>query len=110
MGDFPLNIDPKPINGGVLVRMIGGSNKTSGGIILPPTAQARPTQGRVEEISRGYYDTGVFREHEVKVGDIVVFSSNSGFDLILDDIEFRIIHEKEIIAILRGVNYGEETI
>lgn len=110
MGDFPLNIDPKPINGGVLVRIIGGSNKSAGGIILPPTTQGRPIQGRVEEISRGYHDGGVFRGHEVEVGDIVMFSSNSGFDLILDDIEFRIIHEKEIIAILRGVNYGKETI
>ena len=77
---------------------------------LPETARSRPVQGRVEEVSRGYYEEGIFREHEVHIGDIVIFPFGSGFDLVLDEIEYRIIHEKEIVAILRGVNYGEETI
>ena len=91
MGDFPLNIDPKPINGGVLVRIIGGSNKSAGGIILPPTTQGRPIQGRVEEISRGYHDGGVFRGHEVEVGDIVMFSSKNS----IADRSFRFLRPED---------------
>lgn len=106
MGDFPLGVEPKPINGGVLVRIVGGSERTANGLYIPHTARSRPIQGRVEEVSRGYYDEGIFREHEVHIGDIIVFPAGSGFDLVLDDIEYRIIHEKEIVAILRGVNYG----
>lgn len=107
MGDFPLDIDPKPINGGVLVRMVGGSEtRTSSGLVIPQTASFRPIQGRVEEVSRGYYEQGFFRTHEVHIGDVVVFPANAGLDLFLDDEEFRIVHEKEIIVILRGVNYG----
>jgi chaperonin GroES len=109
MGDFPRTVDPVPINGGVLVRIIGNSNITSGGLYLPDTAATRPVQGKVEEVSRGYYDpSGVWREHEVQIGDVVIFTWREGFDLVLDDAEYRIIHEKNIVAILKGVNYVDD--
>jgi chaperonin GroES len=109
MGDFPRSADPVPINGGVLVRIIGNSNRTSGGLFLPETATTRPVQGVVEEVSRGYFDlSGVWRTHEVQIGDVVIFTWREGFDLILDDIEYRIIQEKDIVAILKGVTYAEE--
>jgi hypothetical protein len=38
---------------------------------------------------------------------VVIFNWKAGFDLQLDDVEFRLVHEKEILAILRGVDYGE---
>lgn len=107
MGDFPRSVDPVPLNGGVLVRMIGNSNVTSGGLYLPETATTRPVQGVVEVTSRGYFDpSGVWRTHEVQIGDVVIFTWREGFDLVLDDIEYRIIHEKDIVAILKGVDYA----
>jgi chaperonin GroES len=106
MGDFPLGVDPKPINGRVLIRMIGNSRKTSGGIHIPDTAHEYPVQGVVEELSPGWYEEGLFRGHQVAIGDTVIFNWKAGFDLLLDETEFRLIHEKEILAILRGVNYG----
>ena len=106
MGDFPLGVDPRPINGRVLVRLIGNTKKTSGGIHLPDTAHEYPVQGKVEELSPGWYVDGYLRPHQVAIGDIVIFNWKSGFDLKLDDIEYRIIHENDILAILRGVNYG----
>lgn len=107
MGDFPLGVDPLPINGRVLVKMIGNSRKTSGGIHIPETAKEYPVQGRVEELSPGWYEEGVFRSHQVAIGDVVIFNWKAGFDLLLDETEYRLVHEKEIIAVLRGVNYGE---
>jgi chaperonin GroES len=109
MGDFPLSIDPKPINGRVLVRIVGNSRKTTGGIEIPETAHEYPVQGIVEELSPGWYEEGVFRTHQVAIGDTVIFNFKAGFDLYLDKTEFRLVHEKEILAILRGVNYAEET-
>lgn len=107
MGDFPLGVDPKPINGRVLVQVVGDADKTSGGIVIPDSVVSRPMQGLVEEISEGYYDKGgVFRNHTVHIGDVVIFNWKAGFDLQLDDVNYRIVHEEEIIAILRGVNYG----
>jgi len=109
MGDFSRNVDPVPLNGGVLVRVVGNSQMTTGGIYLPETASTRPVQGVVECVSRGYYDpSGSWLDHEVHIGDVVIFNWRSGFDLILDDAEYRIIHERDIVAILKGANYGEE--
>lgn len=107
MGDFPLGVDPKPINGQVLVRMVKGGRQTSGGIHLPETVKAYPILGKVEEISPGWYEEGLFRDHQVAIGDTVIFNWKAGVDLYLDDIEFRIVHEKDILAILRGVDDGE---
>lgn len=109
MGDFPLSIDPKPINGRVLVRIVGNSRRTSGGIEIPDTAHEYPVQGVVEEVSEGYYEEGMFRPHSVHIGDTVIFNWKAGFDLYLDKTEYRLVHEKEILAVLRGVNYGKES-
>jgi chaperonin GroES len=106
MGDFNRTVDPKPINGGVLVRMLEDADRTSGGIIIPETVASRPMLGVVEETSDGYLTDGVMRYHEVHIGDVVIFNWKAGFDLQLDDEDFRIIHEREILAILRGYNYG----
>lgn len=107
MGDFPLGIDPKPINGRVLVRMIGNVRKTSGGIHIPETATEYPLHGVVEELSPGWYEGGLFRPHQVAIGDTVIFNWKAGFDLQLEEVEYRLVHEKEILAILRGLNYGK---
>jgi chaperonin GroES len=112
MSDFPLNIDPVPLHGHVLVRMLGNSKSSSGGIIIPDTVVNRPIQGVVEEVSQGEFVwDGQWVTHQVHIGDSVIFNWKSGFDLVLEDgdrtVEYRIIHEKEIIAILKGVNYGE---
>lgn len=110
MGDFPLNVDPRPLNGYVLVRMVGSTEITSGGLYLPKSAHERPIQGKVEEVSPGWYEGMMYRSHQVAIGDVVIFNWKAGFDLRLDDgdetIDFRIVHERDIIAILRGVNYG----
>lgn len=107
MGDFRRSVDPKPLNGVILVRMIGNSKQTAGGIHIPETAVAYPVQGVVEEISPGWYEAGLFRSHQVAIGDVVIFNWKDGFDLTLDDVEYRFLHEKFILAILQGVNYGE---
>lgn len=108
MGDFNKSVDPKPINGRLLVRMVGNSSKTTGGLFIPATAVSRPIHGVVEATSEGYYEGGVWRRHAVHIGDVVIFKSMDGFDLELDDDDYRIIHENEVVAVLQGVNYGEE--
>lgn len=106
MGDFPLGVDPKPLNGRVLVRMIGNSKTTSGGIHLPETAHEYPLQGIVEALSEGWYGPNGVRNHQVSIGDVVVFNWKAGFDLQLDNIDYRVIHEDDLLVILKGVNYG----
>jgi chaperonin GroES len=107
MGDFARSVDPKPINGRLLVKIIGNSRRSSGGLYIPETASTFPMQGTVEEVSEGYYDGMVFRNHTVMIGDVIIFDWKAGFYLNLDETEYRIIHENEVLAILREVNYSE---
>jgi chaperonin GroES len=113
MGDFSLSVNPVPLNGGVLIRIIGSSKQSPGGIIIPDNVKNMPIQGVVEAVSQGYVREGLFMPHEVHIGDVVIFNWKAGTDLFLDDvngksIEFRMVHEKDIVAILKGVYYGEE--
>jgi chaperonin GroES len=109
VSDFPISVNPKPIGGQVLVRMQGSSSMTAGGIHIPETVLSKPIQGKVEAVSQGVIKDGVMFPHEVHTGDVVIFNYKSGFDLTLDEagkqIYYRIIHEKDIIAVLAGVNY-----
>jgi len=105
MGHFSKSVEPVPINGRILVKIIGNSKKTSGGIVIPDSVETFPLQGKVEEVSEGYYDGMVFRNHAVMIGDVVIFDWKAGFLLTLDDTEYRLIHEHDVLAILKGVNY-----
>lgn len=110
MSDFPIGVNPKPIHGNVLVRLLGNAGETAGGIIVPETVVNRPVQGIVEAVSQGCVRDGIMFPHEVHIGDVVIFNWKSGFDLTLDGgkpIYYRIIPEKDIIAILTGVNYND---
>jgi co-chaperonin GroES (HSP10) len=112
MGDFPLGVDPLPIGGNVLVKLTGNATMSAGGIHIPETVVNKPVQGTVEAVSQGYVKEGMWVNHEVHIGDVVIFNWKTGFDLVLDDgskpIYYRIVHEKDIVAILKGVNYGED--
>ena len=109
MSDFPIGVDPRPIGGSVLIRLFGNATKTAGGILIPETVVNKPVQGIVERVSQGVVREGVMFPHEVHEGDVVIFNWKVGFDLILDDgtnpVYYRIVPEKDIIAILKGVNY-----
>jgi len=107
MGHFAKSVEPVPINGNILVKIIGNSRRTSGGLYVPETAKTYPIQGKVVEVSEGYYDGMVFKNHVVAIGDVIIFDWQDGFYLMLDEEEFRILHETKVMAILKGVNYGD---
>jgi co-chaperonin GroES (HSP10) len=109
MGDFVRSVNPVPINGHVLVRLKPtGDFKTTGGIIVPEQVTTKPIVGKVEELSRGYVEAGIFRRHELQIGDVIIFNWKAGIDLDLDDVSYRIIHESDTIAILKGVEELED--
>jgi chaperonin GroES len=106
MGDFSFDNNLLPLNGTVLVRIMDNPDQSQGGIIIPSTVQQKPMLGKITSTSCGIYDQGTFRPHEVQVGDVVIFKPSVGYDVWFDDQEFRILHETEILAILRGIDNG----
>lgn len=76
--------------------------KTASGIIIPDTAKEKPEQGTVVAVGPGKYEEGIRVPVSVKPGDRVMFSKY-GFDEIkMDGVEYYVISETNILAILKS--------
>ena len=71
----------KPLHDRVLLRRVGEEEKSAGGIIIPDTAQEKPSEGVVVAVGSGVRaDDGSVRELDVKAGDRVLFGKFGGTD------------------------------
>lgn len=90
----------QPLGDRILVKSLEEQEKTSGGIILPDTAQEKPHEGKVIAVGKGrLLEDGAVRPLEVKMGDTVLFAKYSGTEVSHEDKEFLILREDEILAI-----------
>ena len=75
--------------------------KTSGGLIIPDTAENKPSKGTVLESGPGeYLQSGDFIKNSVQKGDTVLFVKISGVEVKLNNEKYLIVEEKDVIAIL----------
>lgn len=91
----------KPLADRVVLQVLEESEQTSGGIYLPETAREKPMRGKVVAIGDGkMMDNGQREPMTVKVGDVVLFAKYGGTEVKLDGEEFKILSEKDILAIM----------
>lgn len=91
----------RPLHDRVLVRRAEAETKTAGGIIIPGTAEEKPSQGEVVAIGSGYVnDNGDVRALDVKEGDKVIFSKWAGTEVTIDGEELMVMKESDIIGII----------
>lgn len=91
----------KPLADRVLIKKIEAEEKTPGGIVLPDTAKEKPQQGEVLAAGPGKLDEkGNRQPMEVKVGDRVLFAKYSGTEVKIEGIEYTILAERDILAIV----------
>jgi len=84
-----------------VVEAAPAEEKSSGGIILPDTAQEKPQQGTVIAVGPGKIsDSGVTIKMSVKVGDKVLYGKYSGTEVTYDGKEYMIMRESDILAVL----------
>lgn len=89
-----------PLGDRVVVKVLEAEEKTAGGIILPDTAKDKPQEGEVVAVGTGrVLDNGTKVPVEVKVGDRVIFSKYGGSEVKVDNIEYLIIRESDLLAI-----------
>ena len=76
--------------------------KTAGGIVLPDTAKETPPEGIVEAVGTGRLNetTGKREPVDVSVGDTVIYSKYAGNEVKLDEVEYLILGEKDILAVV----------
>jgi chaperonin GroES len=93
----------RPLHDRVLVRRIEEAETTSGGIIIPDTAKAKPIQGEVIAVGPGARDdAGRIVPLEVKKGDRVLFGQWSGTEVRIDGQELLVMKESDIMGIVEG--------
>ena len=91
----------KPLADRVLIKKIEAEEKTPGGIVLPDTAKEKPQQGEVLAAGPGKLDEkGNRQPMEVKVGDSVLFAKYSGTEVKIEGVEYTILAERDILAIV----------
>ena len=90
-----------PLHDRVLVRPIDEDAKTSGGLIIPDSAQAKPQKGEVLSVGAGAKDeAGTRIAMDVKAGDKILFGKWSGSEIKIDDEELMIMKESDILGIM----------
>ncbi|MFZ5907824.1 MAG: co-chaperone GroES [Nitrospirota bacterium] len=91
----------KPLRDRLFVKYSTEEEKTAGGLYIPDTAKEKPQKGTVVAVGPGRItDDGKRQAMEVKVGDIVLFEKYSGSKIKIDDEEYLIIREEDILGIV----------
>ena len=93
----------KPLHDRVLLRRVGEEEKSAGGIIIPDTAQEKPSEGVVVAVGSGVRaDDGSVRALDVKAGDQVLFGKFGGTDVKVDGEDLLILRETDILGVVEG--------
>jgi chaperonin GroES len=93
----------RPLHDRVVIRRVNAEEKTSGGIIIPDTAQEKPMEGEVIAAGAGARnEQGLVVALEVKTGDRILFGKWSGTEVKLDGEEFLIMKESDIMGIIES--------
>lgn len=90
----------KPLADRVVVKPIEEMEMKKGSIIIPDTAKERPMQGEVMEVGPGKNEEGKTIAMEVKKGDKVLYGKYSGTEVTIDGIEYLIMRESDILAVI----------
>jgi chaperonin GroES len=99
MGDWQMKF--RPLHDRVLVRRVDEDTKTAGGIIIPDSAQEKPSQGEVVAVGSGTRaDDGKVTPLDVKPKDKVLFGKWSGNEVTIDGEELLIMKESDILGII----------
>ncbi len=91
----------QPLGDHVIVQTLEAEEKTVSGIVIPDSAQEKPTQGKVIAVGTGRWEEGKRVAPEVKAGDKVIYSKYGGTEIKLDNEEYLILSERDILAIVK---------
>jgi len=91
----------RPLHDRVVIRRVDSDEKTAGGIIIPDTAQEKPSEGEVVAVGSGARaEDGSITPMDVKPGDRVLFGKWSGTEVTIDGQELLIMKESDIMGVI----------
>ena len=93
----------RPLHDRVLVKRVDQEEKTSGGIIIPDTAQEKPMEGEIIAAGSGArHEDGTVVPLDVKAGDRVLFGKWSGTEVKIDGDDLLIMKESDLLGVIEG--------
>jgi len=91
----------RPLGDRVVVKPVEKEETTKSGIVIPDTVKEKPHEGIVEAVGTGrILDNGTRVPMEIEVGDKVLYAKYSGSEFKLDEIEYLILPERDVLAIV----------
>ena len=91
----------KPLADRVVVKPLEEAEQMRGGLYIPDTAKEKPQQGEIVAVGQGKVtDDGKRIDMELKVGDKVLYGKYSGTEVTLDDAQYLILREADVLAVI----------
>jgi chaperonin GroES len=89
-----------PLSDRVVVKALDDVEQTRGGLYIPDTAKEKPQQGEIIAAGPGKYEDGKLVPMSVKVGDKVLYGKYSGTEITLDNEQYLILRESDVLAVV----------
>ena len=102
-------VNVTPLHDRVLIKRVEEKETVKGGIIIPDTAKEKPQEGEVIAVGAGKIEKGQRIPLDVKAGDRVLFGKYSGTDIKIENEEYLILREEEILAKVSGIAKAAST-
>jgi len=100
----------RPLHDRILVKRIEEKEVVKGGIIIPDTAKEKPMEGEIFAVGPGkLQEDGKRSPMDVQVGDRVLFGKYAGTEIKIDDQDYVIMREEEILAVLESASKSKKT-
>ncbi len=93
----------RPLHDRILVQRLEQGEQKKGGIIIPDSAKEKPQRGSVVAVGNGKrLENGTVTPLDVKPGDEILFGKYGGSEVTVDDVEYLILREDEILAVVEA--------
>ena len=93
----------RPLHDRILIKRIEEKETAKGGIIIPDSAKEKPQEGEVIAVGNGKKtDEGKIIPLDVKAGDRILFGKYSGTEIKVDNEDFLILKEEEVLGVVEG--------
>ena len=93
----------RPLHDRILIKRIEEKETVKGGIIIPDSAKEKPQEGEVVAVGNGKKnEDGKVVPLDVKAGDRILFGKYSGSEIKMDDEEYLILKEEEVLGVVEG--------
>ena len=90
----------KPLGDRVVIKQLEAEETTKSGIVLPSQSQEKPQQAEVVSVGPGGMVDGKEVKMEVKVGDRIIYSKYAGTEVKLEENEYIIVRQSDILAVV----------